>query len=153
MDKPSWRITMSGKLREWYRQLAAIFCFRILKPFCIDQSIGQYVSLSAVGFHKAFENNPQIVFQGCRRGLGFYSHRISRCCSVIVHYLAADLWKDPRMTRWWRRIGIAEPLIDSLYLLAPPSTCGYNDYKEYSIAPNTQKPQGRIVVYTVLTGN
>lgn len=143
----------SGRLRVWYRQVVALLCLRILRPFCIDRSIGEYVSLSAVGFHKAFENNPQIIFQGRKRGVKLCSGWLPNLCPVIVHYLSTNLWKDPKMTRWWKRIGIAEALIDNLYLLAPHDSCGYNDYKEFIISPNEQKTQGRIVVYTVLTGN
>ena len=143
----------SGRLRVWYRQVVALLCLRILRPFCIDRSIGEYVSLSAVGFHEAFENNPQIIFQGRKRGVKLCSRWLPNICSVIVHYLETDLWLDPRMHYWWRRIGIAEPLIECLYLLSPHTTSGYNDYKKYRISPEVQKPEGRIVVFTVLTGD
>lgn len=144
----------SGRLRDWYRQVVALLCLRILRPFCIDRSIGKYVSLSACGFHEAFASTPQIIFQGRGLGIKLFPHKLHRVCSIIVHFLSTDLWKGAFMVRQWRRIGIAEPLIDNMdLLLASYKTCGYNDYKEFFLPSNAQKPQGRIVVYTVLTGD
>lgn len=58
------------------------------------------------------------------------------------------------MTRQWRRIGIAEPLIDNLpLLLATHSACEYKNYKKYLLSPNEQRPKGRVAVYSVLIGD
>ena len=142
-------------MRDWFRQFVSIACLSLLKPYCVDRSIGRYVNLRECGFHEAFALNPQIIFQGRGLGIKLFPRKLSRVCSIIVHYLKTDLWKDAKMARQWRRIvGIAEPLIDNMHLLlASFGTCGYNDYMEYVLSPGVQKPQGRIVVYTVLTGD
>ena len=141
-------------IRERFRQLVSISCLCLLRPYCVDRSIGAYVNLRECGFHEAFATNPQIIFHGRGLGIKLFPGKLSRMCSIIAHFLTTDLWKGAKMARRWRRIGIAETLVDNMdLLLASYKTCGYNDYKEYILPSNAQKPQRRIVVFTVLTGD
>lgn len=138
----------------WRRHFIPMTCFCIIRPYCADGSMGRYVSLSACGFHEAFDANPQIIFRNRRRGLKLLPHRLNRICEVIVHYLSKGYWKEKGVSKWLERIGIAEPLLDDMdLLLAPIDTCGYNDYKKYTVNPGSKRLTGKIVVYTVLTGD
>lgn len=138
----------------FYRHFWGLICLRVLRPYCVDRSIEKFVSLKACGFHEAFDANPQIIFRNRRKGLKLFPRRLNRVCEVIVHYLSKGYWKEKGVAKWLERIGIAEPLLDDMdLLLAPHDTCGYNDYKKYTVEPGSRRPAGRIVVYTVLTGD
>lgn len=140
-------------MRDFLRKTLALWCLRLVRPYFIDRSIGQYVKLTDYGFHEAFENNPQIVFESKRSGLKWGKRFLPKACWYLNRYLAKGLWTNQREAVL-RRVGVAEPLLEHLdMLLAPHDTCGYNDYKKYSISPDVQKPEGKMVVYTVLTGD
>ena len=140
-------------MRVFFRKILALLCFRMVRPYFIDRSIGQYVKLTDYGFHEAFENNPQIVFENKPGGLKWGKRFLPEACWYINRYIAKGLWTNlPEAVL--RRMGVAEPLIGHLdLLLAPHDTYGYNDYKKYSISPEARMPEGKMVVYSVMTGD
>jgi hypothetical protein len=134
------------------KSILALLCIRVVRPYCVDRTIGKYVRLTDYGFHEAFENNPQIIFGVKRDGLKFGKRFLPQACAFLSRFLEQGYWKG-LTPKSLKRIGLAEPLLDCLdMLLMSKSTCGYNDLKDFEISENAVKPQGKIVVYSVLTG-
>ena len=140
-------------MNAWMKSILALLCFRVVRPYCVDQTIGKYVRLTDYGFHEAFENNPQIIFGVKHGGLKFGRRFLPQACASLSRFLEQGYWKG-LTPKSLKRIGLAEPLLDCPdMLLMPKSTCGYNDLKDFEISENAVKPHGKIVVYSVITGD
>ena len=134
------------------KSILTLWCLRVVRPYCVDRTIGKYVRLAEYGFHEAFENNPQIIFDVNRKGLKAGHLLLPYVCTFLSRVLEKEYWKGlpPKSLK---RVGLAVPLQDCLdMLLMPKNTCGYNDLKDYNIDENAVRPEGKIVVYSVLTG-
>lgn len=139
-------------MRDFLRKTLALWCLRLVRPYFIDRSIGQYVKLTDYGFHEAYENNPQIIFRCKHKGFKFGAFILPQACGFLSRFLEKGYAKNLSI-RSLRQVGMAEPLLDCPeMLLMPRRTCGYNDLKNYDINSDARKTEGKIVVYSVLTG-
>lgn len=139
-------------MRDYLMSLLALLCFRVIRPYCVDRTIGKYIRMTDYGFHESYEYNPQIIFDCKFVGLKFGHVFLSYACSYLCKFLERGYWRNLKL--WHQKvIGVAEPLLGCLdMLLMPRNTYGYNDLKNFTISERAAKPEGRIVVYSVLTG-